>query len=83
LWTDWVTGNEFAGSSGKSIPLSGYTVEISGPLAEQFDLLAVGAFGSGDDLVRVGNGVDCVPRKDGAGLRGMQIIVKPRLTFRG
>ncbi len=83
LWTDWATGNEFAGSSGKSIPLSGYTVEISGQLAEKFDLWAVGAFASSAELVRVGNGEDCVPRKDVSGLRGMQIIVKPRLTFRG
>jgi hypothetical protein len=83
LWTSWVTGNEFAGSYGKSIPLSGYSVEIRGQLEEQFDLSAVGAFGSGKDLVTVRNGEDCVPRKDGACLHGMQIIVKPRMSFRG
>ena len=79
-WTDWVRGNEFAGSRGKSIPLTGYEVEMTGRLNEQFDLHAVGAFSPGRGLVTVGNGVPCVPEQHGAALRGMQIIVKPKLS---
>ena len=79
-WTDWVTGNSFAGSRGESIPLTGYEVEMTGELKEKFDLYAVGAFASGDDVVTVGNGVPCVPEQHGAALRGMQIIVKPKLS---
>jgi hypothetical protein len=82
-WTTWVSGNEFTGSSGKSIPLTGYSVEISGKLREEFDLHAIGAFSSGNDIATVRNGEDCVPKKAGARLRGLQIIVKPKtLSYR-
>ena len=79
-WTSWVSGNSFVGSSGKSVSLIGYAVEITGRLNEQFDLSVVGAFSSGDGLVTVRNGEDCVSDQDSAYLRGMQIILKPRMS---
>ena len=79
-WTDWASGNDFVGSRGRGIPLTGYAVEISRPLKEQLDLDAVGSFSAGGDIVTVGNGEDCVSSQPGACLCGMQIILKPKMA---
>jgi hypothetical protein len=77
-WTDWVPGNGFAGSRGQNSNLTGFTVEVSGEVDRDLELVAIGRF-AGEEVARqVGNGQDCLPIRDESSLQGMQLVLMPR-----
>lgn len=77
-WTNWVSGSQFVGSRGKANPLTGYSIEISGKVKDDYNISVVGVFFDSDDIIIVGNGEECIPAQDGAFLRGMQLALSPK-----
>ena len=75
-WTDWVQGNVFAGSRGKSQDITGYSLRLAGNLKTSFELSTLGVFGPDAVQVTASDGEDCVSPDGFKPMSAMQILVK-------
>ncbi len=74
-WSDWVGEGGFAGTRGQSLPVCGVCVRIADVVSHRYKLEIRGLF-VGGIAVDVSAGEPCVA-PTGAGLRGLQVAVRP------
>ena len=77
-WTDWVSCGDFAGTMGASQNLTGFSVRLSGPAEDAYDMDVIGAFRGQADMVMAGNGDECIPESTANQLYGMQVLIRIR-----
>ncbi len=76
-WTDWLEENEFAGTRGQQLNLTGYAVRLTEAYADRLSLEYVGLFSGENAPVQCSSGEECVA-SSGKPLYAVQIDVLHR-----
>jgi hypothetical protein len=77
-WSDWTPSGRFAGTRGKALPVTGFTIRLREGASGKFGLRAFGRFVEEETPVEVANGRDCVSAS-GRALRGIQVELVRRV----
>jgi hypothetical protein len=75
-WTDWVGEGEFAGTRGKTENLTGFSIRVGNGGDRRFSLQVVGQFSNSPDVVVAGDAEECVSKRPGGMLSGMEIRLR-------
>ena len=71
-WSDWTLDGRFAGTRGKALPVTGFSVRSREGEQAKYKIRAFGRFVGQPRPAEAGDGEDCVSRS-GALLRGLQV----------
>jgi hypothetical protein len=71
-WSEWTQDGRYAGTRGKAIPVTGFTVRSRDVERPKYSVRAYGRFVGEEKAVAVADGEDCVA-PNGAALRGIQV----------
>jgi len=78
-WSAWTQEPSLAGTRGKSISLTGFTIRLLEHAKQYYTLCAFGRFAESADPKRVVDGQDCVSSSEGKALCGIQLELTRRL----
>ncbi len=73
-WSEWVQAGSFVGSRDKEADLTGFSVRLSGALADRADVTVIGAFRGDNEPAYTSGLQDCVGTTLAA-LHGMQVLI--------
>jgi hypothetical protein len=73
--TQWVSGPQFCGTRGRSLPIVGFAVRIAPHVQDQFSVVYQAAFFRGGITEPRSNGAPCMPAITGDALEGINIRV--------
>ncbi len=76
-WSEWILDGRYAGTRGKALPVTGFTVRSLEGERAKYRVRAFGRFVGESKPVEAGDGEDCVSRS-GALLRGIQVELVER-----
>jgi hypothetical protein len=76
-WSEWTHDGRFAGTRGKSLPITGFTVRLADGARAKYRLRAFGRFVGDETPIEAGDGEDCLAPL-GAVLRGLQVEIVER-----
>ncbi len=79
--TPWVTDAKLCGTRGQGLPLTGFAVRLTPPVAERFDVVYEGAFFEGGVVGPRRNGELCIPPIADDPLEAINVRLVPRAAL--
>jgi hypothetical protein len=77
-WTEWIDCDSFAGTTGRSLNLTGFSARLVNVSKDNYTLELAGQFRGSAAVVKVSDGQDCVPPTGLSQLYGMQITIRSK-----
>jgi hypothetical protein len=77
-WSGWTQKGNFAGTRGRAMLVTGFTIRLLEGAKERYVLRAFGRFAGSGNPIEVSDGQDCLPVSGGA-LCGIQVVLATRV----